>query len=122
MIEESEENRKVTVRMLEENEDNRKMVESMSEGSETEMEHEMRNYRTACREVLGWSEEQVEMMERGLRWAVEAKRKGRETQTELTEGQEQHEEERETVRVVLRKRKQAEDAQVSSQGEMSRAS
>ena len=31
------------------------------------------------------------MRERGLRWAVEAKRKGRETQTELTEGQEQHE-------------------------------
>ena len=92
MIEESEENRKVMVRVLEENEDNRKMIESMSEGSDTEMEQEMQNYRTACREVLGWSQEQVEMMERGLRWAVEAKRKGRETQTELTEGQEQHEE------------------------------
>ena len=80
------------VQMIEQNEDNRKVIESMSEGSDTEMEQKIQNYRTACREVLGWSQEQVEMMERGLRWAVEAKRKGRETQTELTEGQEQHEE------------------------------
>ena len=73
MIEENEENRKVMVRMLEENEDNRKMIESMSEGSDAEMEQKLKNYRTACREVLGWNQEQVEMMERGLRWAVEAR-------------------------------------------------
>ena len=81
------------IQMIEQSEENRKvMVQMISEGSDTEMEQEMQNYRTACREVLGWSQEQAEMMERGLRWAVEAKRKGRETQTELTEGQEHHEE------------------------------
>ena len=113
MIEQNEENRKVMVRMLEENEDNRKMIESMSEGSDTEMEQEMQNYRTACREILGWSQEQVEVMERGLRWAVEAKRKGRETQTELTEVQEQHEE------VRFREEEQSEVVSTDEQNAMS---
>ena len=82
MIEENEEQRKVMVRMLEENEDNWKMIESMSEGSDEDMERTLQNYRTAGYEVLGWSQEQVEMMERGLRWAVEARRKGRRQQEE----------------------------------------
>ena len=77
MIEESEENRKVMVRMLEENEDNRKMIESICEGSDVEVEQALRNYRTAGREVLGWDQGQADLMERGLRWAVEARRKGR---------------------------------------------
>ena len=99
--------------MIEENEENRKMIESMSEGGDAEMEQQMQNYRTACREVLGWSQEQVEMMERGLRWAVEAKRKGRETQTELTEGQEQHEE------VRFREEEQSEVVSTDEQNAMS---
>ena len=77
MIEENEETRKVMIQMMEENEDNRKMIESMSEGSDVDMEHTLQNYRTAGRDVLGWDQEQVEMMERGLRWAIEARRKGR---------------------------------------------
>ena len=75
--------------MLEENEDNRKMVERMSEGSDAEMEQQLQNHRTACREVLGWSQEQVEMMERGLRRAVEAKRKGRSEEQEQRRQDEQ---------------------------------
>ena len=59
MIEENEENRKVMVQMLEENDDDRKMIESMSEGSDAEMEQQLQNFRTACREVLGWNQEQV---------------------------------------------------------------
>ena len=77
MIEENEENRKVMVQMLEENDDDRKMIESMSEGSDAEMEQQLQNFRTACREVLEWNQEQVEVMQHGLRWAVEARRKGR---------------------------------------------
>ena len=77
MIEESEENRKVMVRMLEEKEDNRKMIESMCEGSDVEVEQALQNYRTVGREVLGWDQGQVDLMERGLGWAVEARRKGR---------------------------------------------
>ena len=77
MIEESEENRKMMVRMLEENEDNRKMIESICEGSDVEVEEALQNYRTAGREVLGWDQGQADLMERGLRWAVEARRKER---------------------------------------------
>ena len=96
MIEESEENRKVMVRILEENEDNRKMIESICGGSDFEVEQALQNYRTAGREVLGWDQRQADLMERGLRWAVEARRKERRAEsndeTEITEGQEQHEE------------------------------
>ena len=102
------------IQMIEQSEENRKvMVQMISEGSDTEMEQEMQNYRTACREVLGWSQEQAEMMERGLRWAVEAKRKGRETQTELTEGQEHHEE------VRFREEEQSEVVSTDEQNAMS---
>ena len=80
MIKESEENRKVMVRMLEENEDNRKMVESISEGSDVEVEQALQNYRTAGSEVLGWNQGQADLMECGLRWAVEVRRKGRRQQ------------------------------------------
>ena len=86
MIEESEENRKVMVRMLEENEDNRKMIESTREGSDVcfsdEVEQALQNYRTAGREVLGWDQGQADLMERGLRWAIQARRKGRRQQEE----------------------------------------
>ena len=74
MIEESEENRKVMIGMLEENEDNRKMIESMCDGSDVEVEWALQNYQTAGREVLG---READLMERGLRWAVEARRKER---------------------------------------------
>ena len=77
MIEESEQNRKVMVRMLEENEDNRKMIENICEGSDAEVDQALQNYRTAGREVLGWDQVQADLMERGLRWAIEARRKER---------------------------------------------
>ena len=95
MIEENEESRKMMVRMLEENEDNRKMIESMSEGSDVDMEQTLQNYRTACRDVPGWDREQVGMMERGLRWAVEARRKERREEQEQRRQEEQEEQRRE---------------------------
>ena len=80
MIEESEENRTVMVRMLEENADNRKMIESICEGTDVEVEQALQNYRAAGREVLGWDQGQADLMERALRWAVEARRRGRRQQ------------------------------------------
>ena len=77
MIEESEEDRKVMVRMLEENEDNRKIIESICEGSDAEVEQALQNYRTA------------DLMERGLRWAVEARRKDRREEQEQRRQEEQ---------------------------------
>ena len=91
MIEENEESRKMMVRMLQENEDNRKMIESMSEGSDIDMEQTLQNYQTACRDVLGWDREQVGMMERGLRWAVEARRKDRREEQEQRRQEQQEE-------------------------------
>ena len=82
MIEESQENIKVMDRMLEENEDNRMMIESISEVGDFEVEQALQNYRTAGREVLGWDQGQADLMERGLGWAVEARRKGRRQQEE----------------------------------------
>ena len=89
MIEESEEDKKVMVRMLEENEDNRKMIESVCEGSDIEVEQALQNYRMAGREVFGWDKGQADLMERGLRWAVEARRKGSRQQEEEQRREEQ---------------------------------
>ena len=95
MIEESEENRKMMVRMLEENEDNRKMIDSICEGSDAEVEQALQNYRTAGREVLGWDQGQADLMERGLRWAVEARRKERREEQKHRRQEEQGEQRRE---------------------------
>ena len=75
MIEESEESRKVMVRVLEENEDNRKMIESICGGNDVEVEQALQNYRAVGREVLGWDQGQADLTERGLRWAVGARKK-----------------------------------------------
>ena len=108
MIEENEESRKMMVRMLEENEDNQKMIESMSEGSDVDMEQTLQNYRTACRDVLGWDREQVGMMERGLRWAVEARRKERREEQEQRRQEEQEEEQRREEQEQRRQEQQEE--------------
>ena len=68
--------------MWEENEGNRKFIEDISEGTDVEMEQALKNYRTAGREVLGWDQGQADMMECGLRWAVEARRKEKRRQGE----------------------------------------
>ena len=108
MIEENEESRKMMVRMLQENEDNRKMIESMSEGSDIDMEQTLQNYQTACRDVLGWDREQVGMMERGLRWAVEARRKERREEQEQRREEEQEKEQRREEQEQRRQEQQEE--------------
>ena len=79
--EESEESRKVMVGMLEENEDNLKMF-GICVGSDVEVEQALQNCWMAGREVLGWDQGQADLMERGLGWAVEARRKERRQQEE----------------------------------------
>ena len=61
----------------------------MSEGRDVQTERTLQNYRTAGREVLRWDQGQVDMMECGLRLAVEAKRKGRGTEREQSGEKEQ---------------------------------
>ena len=70
------------IRMWEENEASRKLMDVIPKGSDVEMEQALQCYRTAGREVLGWDQGQADMMECGLRWAVEARRKGRRQQVE----------------------------------------
>ena len=77
-----ESEKEAVIRMLEETEEYRKTIESICDGSDVEVEQALQNYRTAGREVLGWNQGQADMMECGLRWAVEARREGRRQQEE----------------------------------------
>ena len=79
--------------MWEENEGSRKFIEVIPEGSDVEMEQALQSYRKAGREVQGWDQGQADMMECGLRWAVEARRKGR-RQQEKEQRRQQEEEQR----------------------------
>ena len=80
--EEEGDRKEAIIRMWEENEASRKLMDVIPEGSDVEMEQALQSYRTAGREVLGWDQGQADMMECGLRWAVEARRKGRRQQEE----------------------------------------
>ena len=77
-----ENEKEAIIRMWEENEASRKLMDVIPEGSDVEMEQALQSYRTAGREVLGWDQGQADMMECGLRWAVEARRKERDKQQE----------------------------------------
>ena len=118
MIEESEETRKMMVRKLEENEDNRKMIESICEGSDAEVEQALENYRTAGREVLGWDQGQADLMERGFRWAVEARRTGRRQQEE--ERREEQEQRRQEEQEEEQRRQEEQEEQRREEQEQRR--
>ena len=77
-----ESKKEAIIRMWEENEGSRKLIEVIPEGSDVEMEQALQSYRMAGSEVLGWDQGQADMMECGLRWAVEARRKARRQQEE----------------------------------------
>ena len=68
------------IRMIEQNEVYRKIVEGMSGGNDFEVEWMVQEYLRISRETLGWTQEQAEMMECGIRWAVEARRRKDEEQ------------------------------------------
>ena len=95
------------------------MIESICEGNDVEVEQAQQNYRAAGREVLGWDQGQADLMDSGLRWAVEARKKGRRLQEK--EQRCQGEEEQHPGQWVLAMRNshgQAEEVQASSEGEM----
>ena len=77
-----ESKKEAIIRMWEENEGNRKFIQGISEGSDVEMEQTLQIYRAAGREALRWDQGQADIMECGLRWAVEARRKARRQQEE----------------------------------------
>ena len=63
--------------MLEETEECRKIVEDVSGGSDVEVERKMRHWASKLQE-----RPRGDILECGLRWAVEARRKGRDEQQE----------------------------------------
>ena len=72
-----ESEKEAIIRTWEENEGNRTFVQGISEGSDVEMEQTLQIYRAAGREALRWDQGQADIMECGLRWAAEARRKAR---------------------------------------------
>ena len=72
-----ESEKEAVIRMLEETEEYRKIVDDVSGGSDVDMEWKMRYWLSKLRERPG-----ADILECGLRWAVEARRKGRDKQEE----------------------------------------
>ena len=70
-----ESEREVVIRMLEESEEYRKIVDGVSGGSDVEVERKMQNWVTGVQERAKVDKGQMRVMECGLRWAVEARRK-----------------------------------------------
>ena len=72
-----ESEKEAVIRMLEGTEEYRKIVDDVSGGSDVDMEWKMRYWASKLRERPG-----ADILECGLRWAVEARRKGRDKQEE----------------------------------------
>ena len=104
-----ESEKEAVIRMWDENEGSRKFIEVIPEGSDVEIEQALQSYRTAGREVLGWDQGQAVMMECGLRWAVEARRKGR-PQQEKEQRRQQEEEQRRQGKIRTQNRSKASKA------------
>ena len=79
----------VVIQRLERNEGYREIIKMISETGEEE--HGMRCFRVLLRQELGFNEETMKVMEWGVRWAVEARRKGRDEQREQRRQAEQGE-------------------------------
>ena len=65
------------VQMIEQEEAYRKIVDEMWGGNDFEVEWLVQQYMRINRETLEWTQEQAEMMGCAIRWAVEARKKGR---------------------------------------------
>ena len=83
-----ESEKEAVIRMLEETEEYPKIVEDVSGGSDVDVERKMRHWASILQE-----RPRGDILECGLRWAVEARRKGRDKQQEqrrqAKQGQEQ---------------------------------
>ena len=72
-----ESEKEAVIQMLEDNEEYRKIMDDVSGGSDEDMEWKMRYWVSKLRERPG-----ADILECGLRWAVEARRKGRDKEQE----------------------------------------
>ena len=79
----------VVIQTLERNEGYREIIKMISETGDEE--HGMRCFRVLLQQELGSNEETMKVMEWGVRWAVEARRKGRDEQQEQRRQTEQGE-------------------------------
>ena len=77
-----ESDKDAVIRMLEETEEYRKIVEDVAGGSDIEVERKMQHWATALQARAGVDKGQMRVMECGLRWTVEARRKGRRDEQE----------------------------------------
>ena len=69
-----------TIRMIEETEGYRKIVKIISDGRDEE--NGMQCFKAELHEKSGLDEGQMKVLEGGIRWAAEARRKGRDEQQE----------------------------------------
>ena len=76
-----------TIRMIEESEGYRKIAKMISEGRDEE--YGMQCFKAELDEKSGLDEGQMKVLECGIRWAVEARRKGRDEQQEQRRQDEQ---------------------------------
>ena len=88
-----ESDKDAVIRMLEENEHYRTIVDDVSGGSDIEVKRKMQHWETTLQAGAGLDKGQMKVMECGFRWAVEARRQGRDEQQEqlrqVEQGQEQ---------------------------------
>ena len=84
-----ESDKDAVIRMLEETEEYRKIVEDVSRGSDVEVERKMQYWVTALQARAEVDTGQMRVMECGLRWAVEARSKGRQQGEEQRRQQEE---------------------------------
>ena len=86
----------MVIRMIEQHHVYRKIVEGLSAGNDFEVKWMRPEYLRESRETLGRTQEQAQMMECGIRRAVEAKRKRRGSEEE-EEGRKVHSREEEQL-------------------------
>ena len=75
--------------MLERNEGYREIIKMISETGDEE--HGMQCFRVLLQQEFGFDEETMKVMEWGVRWAVEARRHGRDAEQEQRRPAEQEE-------------------------------
>ena len=97
-----ESEKEAVIRMLEENEEYRKIIKMFSEGSNEE--YGIKYFTTELCEMSGLDASQMKVLECGLRWAVEARRKKR--------GEEKRQQEQEEQRRQARREQSEQGKQV----------
>ena len=113
-----ESDKDAVIRMLEENEHSRKIVDDMSGGSDIEVKRKMQHWETTLQAGAGLDEGQMKVMECGFRWAVEARRQGRdEPQEQRRQAQQGQEQSKQDKQVRFGEKQQLEKREAENAGE-----